>query len=417
MREMVRQAQHDRAPIERLAEKAASFFVPAVWALALAAAAYWGGARHDHERAGMSALAVLVVACPCALGLATPLATALAIGKAARVGILVRSGEILERLPSIRKVFFDKTGTVTTSRLSISEIRVADGCPADEALALAAQLEGGSEHAIARAIVAAARERGLPEGKLTDFRAIPGSGVAGTVELDGTSKTVTAGSLELLSRGFRVPEELSEGENGCGALTTVYVGWDGAVRAAIALQDSVRADARHSVEALKAIGVESAIISGDGESPTRRIACELGVSDIYFECSPEEKAGVIRKAREKSGRGIAMVGDGINDAPALAEASVGMAVGSGTDLARECSDVTLLGDNLSRIPWLLELSRMTLRIIRQNLWWAFGYNTIALGLAFMGIVHPLIAATAMFASSASVIANSTRLLRDRDDSS
>lgn len=405
VQEMVRQAQHDRAPIERLAERAAAVFVPAVWAATIGAGAYWGLARHDHERGAMSALAVLVVACPCALGLATPMATALAIGKAARAGVLVRSGEILERLAAVRRIFFDKTGTFTTSRLRVSEVRTGNGCDVDDALVLAAQIETGSEHAIARAIVSASRERGLASGALTDFRAIPGQGAQGDV--NGTR--VTVGSLELLRREHSVPSELLASDN--AALTTVYAGWDGAVRAAIVLQDAVREDARHAVHTLSAMYVESAIISGDAEQPTRRIADELGISTALFQCSPEEKAAVVRKA----GAGVAMVGDGVNDAPALAEAAVGIAVGSGTDLARECSDVTLLGDNLSRIPWLLGLSGKTLRIIRQNLWWAFGYNSIAICLAAAGYVHPLIAAVAMFISSACVIGNSTRLLREVED--
>jgi heavy metal translocating P-type ATPase len=404
---MVYRAQHEQAPVERLAERISTAFIPVVWLVAIAAGGYWGLVRGDLEQAGMSALAVLVVACPCALGLATPMATCLAIGRAARAGVLVRSGEVLERLPSVRTVFFDKTGTLTANDLSVAEVRTADGVSPGEALAWAASLEAGSEHSVAAAIVAAARLSGISLGSITDFSAIPGRGVSGLVEIDGVTRRVTVGSLKLLAEEHETPGSVDLGDS---ELTTSYVGWDGMVQAAIVLRDHIRPAAEAAVAALAAIGVESSIISGDRREPTRHLADALGITRVFSECSPSEKATMITRAR-KHMPGVAMVGDGINDAPALAKADVGIAIGGGTDLAREASDVTLLGDDLMRIPWVLEFSRRVYKIIRQNLFWAFAYNSAAMLLAFAGYIHPLIAATAMVVSSIAVIANSMRVLR------
>lgn len=410
IREMVRQAQIQQAPAERLAERAVSAFIPAVWILSLGAAAYWGLLQHDVEKAGMSALAVLVVACPCALGIATPIAACLAIGKAARVGILIRSGEVLERLPLTRRIFFDKTGTLTHSVLKVTKVITAhDEITTGEALAWTAALERRSEHAIGRAICAAADSQNSCIEQITSFKVYPGRGIEGIVEMNGMCRKVTAGSLELLSEEHAVPESLLiQSSEEC---SIIYAGWDAKVRAAILISASARKEAAGTIDKLIKFGISPAIISGDREAPTRRLAQNVGIEDVFAECSPEEKAAAIRKAKDAKSGGVAMVGDGINDAPALAEADVGIAIGSGTDLARQSSDVTLLGDNLKRIPEALEISRITCRIIRQNLLWAFGYNLIAIMLAFFGFVHPLIAAAAMVGSSLSVIMNSMRLMR------
>ncbi|MDO8588188.1 MAG: cation-translocating P-type ATPase [Armatimonadota bacterium] len=406
IQDAVRQAQRNRAPVELLMERVSSVFIPVVWAASAAAWLYWGAARGDMEKAGLSALAVLVVACPCALGIATSVAACLAIGKAARAGVLIRSGEILERLPKIRQVFFDKTGTLTENRMSVSRISAA-GVPENEALAWAASVEMGSGHVIANAIVEAARAQGIRLGDVSELRVFPGMGVQGLVTLDGDAKLVTAGSVGLLAEEHRMPQMLLSTPDG---LTTVYAGWDGEVRVAISLDDKVRPEARAAIEALRAEGIRTAVISGDREGPTVRLARELGVDDVLFERRPDQKAEAVRKARQALG-GAAMVGDGINDAPALGEADVGIATGGGADLARQSSDVTLLGDDLSRIPWVLDLAKLTYGIIRQNLAWAFGYNCAAICLAFLGYVHPLIAAGAMVFSSLSVILNSMRLVR------
>ena len=409
IQDMVRQAQQNRAPIEQLAECVAGVSIPVVWLIAAAALTYWGVFRGDMEKAGLSALAILVVACPCALGLATPMAICLAIGKAARTGVLIRSGEILESLSKIKRIFFDKTGTLTENRLTVANIHVVPNTiTTDEALVWAAPLEAASEHAIARAIVNEAKVRELNLGKLTHFTAFPGRGVEGSVILNGETRRVTAGSLKLLLEQHIIPDDFSTIDE---SLTTVYIGWDGKIQASISLSDTVRPESQEVIAKLHSAGIKTAVISGDLDAPTRRLAAEVNISDVFSECSPVEKVESLRKARCKNAFGIAMVGDGINDAPALAEADVGIAIGGGTDLARQASDITLLGDDLTRIPWVLELSKSTHKIIRQNLFWAFGYNSIAICFAFFGFVHPLIAAAAMFISSLFVIANSMRILR------
>jgi heavy metal translocating P-type ATPase len=401
---MVAQARSQRVPIERLAERVAAVFVPLVWLAAAGAAAYWGIARHDPAQAGMSALAVLVVACPCALGLATPMAASLAIGRAAREGVLIRSGEVLERLPRIRRILFDKTGTLTRNRLRVAEVH---GISPEEILKWAAPLEAASGHLIGAAIAREAQAAGIDVGTASDVKIVPGFGVEGNVTVDGKTKWVTVGSIDLLLKTHTVPDSLASDVND-SQLTSTCVGWDSVLQGVVLVSDETRPEAASTVSALKAMGLRTGIVSGDREGPTQRLANELGIDEVHAGCTPEYKAAIAAKAR---GAGFAMVGDGINDAPALAQADVGIAIGSGTDLARESSDVTLLGDDLSRIPGILTLARATYRIIRWNLAWAFGYNAVAVGLACMGLVHPLIAAVAMLASSLCVICNSLRITR------
>jgi len=425
--EMVLQARRDRAPVERLATRVAAVFVPVVWLAAAGAAAYWGLVQHDPSRAWMSALAALVVACPCALGLATPMATCLAAGTAARRGILIRSGEVLERLPRIRRVFFDKTGTLTMGKLSVYRIHAAPGTTPEEALKWAAPLEAASGHVIGQAIAAKASGSATAPGapfpstgsglrmlrvlgvSVSEFRTVPGFGVEGRVAVGDETRHVTVGSLSLLSRDHAMPPELALSEDE-ESMTAAYIGWEGAIRGVVLLSDEPRPEARDVVAELRRDGIRVAVLSGDRQGPTQRLAGELGIGEVYAECSPEDKAAIVAKAH---GTGVAVVGDGINDAPALSGADVGIAIGSGTDLARESSDVTLLGDDLSRISEVIALSRVAYGIIRQNLAFSFGYNTVALGLACMGFVHPLIAALAMFVSSLCVISNSLRIKRIR----
>lgn len=405
--DMVTQAKRDRAPVERLAEKVAGVFVPAVWVAAACSGAYWTFIAHDASKAWMSALAVLVVACPCALGLATPMATCLAAGKAARRGILIRSGAVLERLPHIRRVFFDKTGTLTVGFLNVCDIRTTGGVTVEDALRWAAPLEAASGHLIGQAVAAKAAESAPGEATLLGFSTIPGYGVQAEVTACGETRRVTIGSLALLTREHELPPELalSEAEN---QMTAAYIGWGDKVQAVVLLSDAARPEGGEVIAALKRDGIRPAVVSGDRQEPVQRLAGELGIDEIYAECSPEDKAALVAKAR---GTGLAFVGDGINDAPALSGADVGIAIGTGTDLARESGHVVLLGDDLSRIPEVISLARFTYRIIRQNLLASFGYNTIALVLACMGFVHPLIAALAMLASSLCVISNSLRIGR------
>ncbi len=401
--DLVHQAQTERAPIERLTERVSTIFVPLIWLITICCAAYWAYFRGNIEQAAMSSLAVLVVACPCALGLATPMATCIAIGKAARAGVLIRSGEVLEALPGVTWVFFDKTGTLTDNNLTVTGLRTLPGESEADVLTAAASLESACTHSIARAVVAFAGSRGLAPIPVENFRAIPGRGVTGTVK----DKSITVGSLALIRESHQVSPALITDDD----LTATYIGWEGHARASFTLADTPRPESSQTITRLNTLGLHCALISGDQPAPTARIARDLGITDTRAELTPEQKADAVRAARDSGTGLVAMVGDGINDAPALAEADVGVATGTGTDLAREASDVTLLGDDLSRIPWTIELARRTYSVIRRNLFWAFFYNCIAVVFAFFGYVHPLLAASAMVLSSFFVIGSSLSLLR------
>lgn len=408
--QMVDEAQSSRAPVELLVDRIARIFTPAVWVLAACSLGYWGVVAHNVPKGAMAALAVLVVACPCALGLATPLATCLAIGRCARAGVLVRSGEVLEQLPRVERLFVDKTGTLTRGTMSVARIvcAEADDEAANRALALLATLESGSEHAIARAVVAEARAREIGLGELSEFRAVPGRGAAGRVALGGRSTTVMAGSSGFMREvGLAIPPALAID----GADTVTYGAWDGMVRAAVVLEDEARPEARSAVGMLAGQGIRVAMLSGDRRDVAEKLARQVGISDVRAECSPEAKVAAVRQAADV-GEVVAMVGDGVNDAPALAAAHVGMAMAAGTDLARQSSGVTLLGDELTRIPWLFDLARATYRTIRRNLAWAFGYNMVALTAACLGMLHPLLAALLMLFSSVAVSGSSLRLLHE-----
>ncbi|MEN6519960.1 MAG: cation-translocating P-type ATPase [Armatimonadota bacterium] len=412
MQHLIEQSQSGRTPIEWLTERVTSVFVPLVWAAAAGTGVYWGIIHHNPERAGLSTLAMLVVACPCALGIATPLATCIAMGKATRSGVLFCSGKVFERLQFVSHILFDKTGILTSNKLVVSDIVLySASVTIDEVLIYATSLESESKHIIAKAIVSATQAKGCETGKVSNLKVYPSYGVSGDVSICGTKRHVTIGSLKLLKIDHELPLKLAEsGDN--DQSTTIYIGWRGRVQAAIRLRDSLHISAPATVASLLGMGISSAVISGDREAPTRRSAKEAGIAMSLFECTPIEKVEAIANARKIRKCPIAMVGDGINDAPALDEADIGIATGGGRDIARQSSDVTLVGNDLLRIPWVIRLSRKTYRIIRQNLVWAFGYNTVAMVLAFFGYVHPLIAATAMLASSLVVIANSLRLLPD-----
>jgi heavy metal translocating P-type ATPase len=408
---LVRRAQAARSPAERTADRAAAAFVPLVVAIAAWSGAYWMW-HGDGERAGMSALAVLVVACPCALGLATPLAVWAALTRAASEGTIVRTGEAFETLSRVTQVFFDKTGTLTEGRPELREIRSRRGaaCSEDEALAWLATLESASEHAVAGGIVRAARERGLALGEVSDFRAFPGEGAHGRVEIGGEKRGVWAGTLQFLSRrGVDVSsaDELPDAEPGA---TVLYLSWGDGIDARVSLSDAPREGAAAAVRELRRLGAGVALLSGDRAPAAERLSGIVGIDDIRAERTPAGKIADVQRARA-DGHIVAVVGDGINDAPALAEADVGIAMGGGTDLAREVGDVTLLRDALHLVPWAMRLARRTRQVIRQNLIWAFGYNLIALALAFFGYLHPLLAALAMLGSSLFVIHNSLRFAR------
>jgi len=443
--EMVEEARDHASPSERIAERAAAAFVPAVLVLAAGAGAFWfwaGGAA----QAGLAALAVLVVACPCAMGIAAPLATALAIGRAASEGVIVRGGDVMERIGRLDVIFFDKTGTVTVGRPRVRAVESLDAAVSpDELLEWLAGLESASEHPSGRAVVGEARRRGLAIGAVTCVTVAPGLGARGTVERGGRTHEIPAGTEAFISAGGEPAPVVSDTAPLDGD-TVIYVAWDGPFGAAqdgrrrgrVLLADAVRPDAAEAVRRLQEASVATVLLSGDRASAARSVAAEVGIAEVEAPRRPDEKVEVIRAAgREgrpasprrsppmagraysaeapasaaKAGSRVGMVGDGINDAPALAAADVGFALGAGTDLARQAGNVVLLSDRLAQIPWLVALSRRTRQIIRQNLLWAFGYNALALGAAAAGWLHPLLAALAMVFSSVTVLANSLRLRR------
>ncbi|WP_330359642.1 heavy metal translocating P-type ATPase [Actinosynnema sp. ALI-1.44] len=394
MAKLVEQAQTGKANVQRLADRASSVFVPAVLGLALVTAAVWlftGGATMDAMRAGLS---VLIIACPCALGLATPTALLVATGRGAQLGILIRGPQALEAVRDVDTVLLDKTGTVTTGRMHVSGV-------VGDVLRIAGALESASEHAVGRAITAEAIEKygTLPE--VTDFHALPGLGATGTVE----GRTVLAGrAVAFTERGWDIPVDTASED------TVVLVGWDGAARGVITLRDKPKPSAAEAIRLLRTRGLTPVLVTGDNETTARAVAAEVGIDEVHAGVRPEEKAELVRRLRSE-GRGVAFVGDGINDAPALATADLGMAVGTGTDVALAAADVIIVRDDLTAVADAISLSRRTLRTIRGNLAWAFGYNLAALPVAAFGLLNPLVAGAAMALSSVFVVSNSLRLRR------
>lgn len=395
----VERAIASRAPLERLADRVTGVFVPAVLVLSAAAAAGWWLATGDAARSVMTGVAVVVIACPCALGLATPAALVIALGGAARRGIFFRDAEALERAAAARRVAFDKTGTLTDGALRVRAVRPEPGWTADEVLRLAAGAESPSEHALGRALVAAARGRGLSWAEPEGFRAVAGGGVEATVE----GRTVVVGSPAFVRSRIGVAAGCPVEE------TAAAVAVDGSPAGVVLAGDAIRPEAREAVAALLAMGVRVAVVSGDAASPVRRAAEDAGLdgSETHHGLSPAAKAELLEAWRAR-GEETAMVGDGVNDAPALVAAAVGIALGTGTDVALEATDVALSGADLRAVPEALRLARRARSVVRQNLVWALGYNLAALPLAVAGLVHPAVAAAAMALSSLSVLANSVR---------
>lgn len=388
------EARARRAPIAVMADRIAAAFVPTVIVISIGSLLAWGTLGHDWRAGGLASLSVLVVACPCALGLATPLATTVALSRAASGGTIVRSGQALETLARVRSVVFDKTGTLTEGRPQVSSSTLADG-----ALAKAAAVERGITHPFAAAIVREAERRGVSIPTAEGIRSIPGGGAEGRVGNDD----VFVGSRRFLAgRGVAVGDpETAETEAAC------EIGGRYAGRATFS--DPLRPEAAPVVAALAAEGVEIALLSGDREPVVREIARRLGIPDARGGLSPEDKAEEIAGRRARSRRVIAMVGDGVNDAAALDAADVGIAFGKAADLAREHAAVTVLGEDLESVRRILALARRTLRTIRVNLFWAFFYNVAGIALAAAGRLSPIVAAAAMVASSLIVVGNSSRL--------
>jgi heavy metal translocating P-type ATPase len=406
---LVENAQAQKAAIQRIADRICAVFVPAVLGCAILTLAGWLLAGSPAGHAVSAGLAVLIIACPCALGLATPAALVAACGRGARLGIFIKRYQALESSRSVRVAVLDKTGTVTTGRMSLAGVLTCGDASRADVLRYAGAVEHASEHAVAAAISAAARSEAGPLPEASDFRALPGLGARGTVD----GRAVIVGREKLFSEyGMTAPASLAAHcraweEAGC---TAVLAGWDGAVRGAIAVADTIKPSAAAAVARLRGLGLHPMLLTGDNEATARAVAAAIGIEDVIAGTLPADKATVITGLQAR-GHQVAMVGDGINDAPALAAADLGLALGSGTDVAMSAADLILLRDDLGAVPDAIGLSRATFRTIRQNLGWAFGYNAAAIPLAALGYLNPVLASAAMTLSSVFVVSNSLRLQR------
>jgi heavy metal translocating P-type ATPase len=406
---LVKQAQAQKAGIQRAADRVCGVFVPSVLVCAALTLAGWLLAGSPAEHAFSAGLAVLIIACPCALGLATPTALVAACGRGAQLGIFIKGYQVLETSRSVTVVVLDKTGTVTTGKMSLAGVRPADGVARADLLRYAGAVEEASEHAVAAAISAAAAAEAGPLPRADGFRALPGLGARGTVD----GREVTVGREKLLTgQGMTVPADLaaqcrSWEQSGC---TAVLIGWDGTVQGAIAVTDTVKPSAAAAVARLRELGLHPVLLTGDNEATARAVAAQAGIDEVIAGTLPADKAAVIARLQAQ-GHQVAMVGDGVNDSPALAAADLGLALGSGTDVAISAADLILLRDDLRCVPDAIMLARATFRTIRRNLAWAFGYNAAALPLAALGFLNPVIASVAMTLSSAFVVASSLRLQR------
>jgi Cu+-exporting ATPase len=403
---LVTAAQTGKAPVQRLADRVAAVFVPIVIALAVAGLGWWLGAGASTAKAVTVAVAVLVIACPCALGLATPTALLVGTGRGAQLGILIKGPEVLESTRRIGTIVLDKTGTVTTGQMSLLSLAV-HGATEDEVLRLVGALEHASEHPIAQAIAAAARERVGDLPTVESFENREGLGVQGVVD----GHAIVAGRPQLLADwALTVPAELqaSVDEARAAGRTVVVAGWDGAVRAALVVADTVKPTSAEAVRRLRDLGLHPVLLTGDNEATARAVAAEVGIDEVIADVLPADKVSVVKRLQDEGGV-VAMVGDGVNDAPALAQADLGLAIGTGTDVAIEASDLTLVRGDLLAAADAIRLSRRTLRTIKGNLFWAFAYNVLGIPLALAGLLNPVIAAAAMAFSSVFVVTNSLRL--------
>ncbi|MDA0182418.1 heavy metal translocating P-type ATPase [Solirubrobacter phytolaccae] len=427
---LVTDAQSGKAPVQRLADRVAGVFVPVVIALAVATLGFWLGTGESATFAFTAAVAVLIIACPCALGLATPVALMVGTGRGAQLGLLIKGPEVLESTRKVDTIVLDKTGTVTTGRMTLVDVTV-DGVAREEALRLIGALESASEHPVGRAIAAAAES----DAAIVAFSSREGLGVEGVVEgravaagrpsmfaaqvAPGSSAPAVPGSSASAVPGSSAAAALAAGPlaDALAAATaagrTAVVGAiDGRPVAVFTVADTVKPTSREAVERLRALGLRPVLLTGDNEATARAVAAEVGIDEVIAEVMPADKADVVKRLQAE-GRVVAMVGDGVNDAPALAQADLGLAIGTGTDVAIEASDLTLVSGDLRAAPDAIRLSRATLRTIKQNLAWAFGYNVAAIPLAALGLLNPVIAGAAMAFSSVSVVTNALRLRRFR----
>lgn len=414
--QLVEQAQGSKAPIAKLADKVSGVFVPIVIVLALVSGLAWYFLGQESWVFALTiTISVLVIACPCALGLATPTAIMVGTGKGAENGILLKSGEALEEANHVNMVVFDKTGTITNGTPVVTDVVTADNADADALVRLAASLEVASEHPLGEAIVAKAKEQGATFDEVTNFEAIPGFGIKGhvgeTLVFLGNEKWMRENGLANVEMNDKANHFAEQGK------TPLYIGYNDAVQGLIVVADTVKESSARAIQTLHEMGIQVAMMTGDHERTAQAIAAEVGIDRVFSEVLPQDKANYVSKLQEE-GYIVAMVGDGINDAPALAQAQVGIAIGTGTDVAIESADAVLMKSDLMDVPAMLKLSRATIRNIKENLFWAFAYNVIGIPFA-MGVLHlfggpllnPMIAGAAMSFSSVSVVLNALRLKR------
>ncbi|MEP7113705.1 MAG: heavy metal translocating P-type ATPase, partial [Ilumatobacteraceae bacterium] len=408
---LVEEAQTGKAAVQRLADRVSGIFVPVVIMIAAATLGFWltAAATDNATTAFTAAVAVLIIACPCALGLATPTALMVGTGRGAQLGILIKGPEVLESTRRVDTIVLDKTGTVTTGRMALVEVASAEGTSVDDVLLLAGSLEDASEHPIAAAIAAGARERGVTLVDVESFGNSEGLGVQGVVD----GHAVVVGRERFLADwSLRLNDELRAARDAAEAAgrTPVFVGWDGAVRGMLVVADTVKDTSAEAIAGLRKLGLRPVLLTGDNERAAKAVAAQVGIDEVIAEVLPADKVEVIRRLQAE-GRIVAMVGDGVNDAAALAQADLGLAMGTGTDVAIEASDLTLVRGDLRAAVDAIRLSRRTLATIKGNLFWAFAYNIAALPLAAAGLLNPMLAGAAMAFSSVFVVSNSLRLRR------
>ena len=407
---MVKQAQGSKAPIQRIADRIAGIFVPIVFAIAAVTFGLWWILGPSLETALLNTVAVLIVACPCAMGLATPTAIMVGTGRGAEFGLLVKGGEVLESAHRLNTIILDKTGTLTAGRPEVTDVVSTED--KDKLIGVTATAEMGSEHPFGEAVVRAAAEQGVELSEAENFKAIPGAGI----EADVDGAKILVGNRGLLEESgisldaFAEEAERLEEEG----KTVLFVGVDGVHTGVVAVADVVKDESARAVSELQRMGIQVALMTGDRERMGKAIARQVGIERVLAEVQPEDKANQVAELQSE-GKTVGMVGDGINDAPALARADVGIAIGTGTDVAIESAGITLMSGNLYGVGMAIRLSRRTMRIIRQNLFWAFAYNTLLIPVAALGMLNslggPMIAAAAMAISSVSVVSNSLRLKR------
>ncbi len=404
---MVEDAQASTAAVQRLADKVTAYFVPAVVAIAFLAFFSWWAAG-NFPQGLLAFIAVLIISCPCALGVATPAALMVGVGKGAEAGILIRGAEVLERAEKLTTVVFDKTGTLTRGEPTVTDIVALGAATEEEILRLAAAVEAGSEHPLGEAIVRAAQQRELALPKVAGFEAIPGHGIRGRVDdraaLLGNRRLFARENIDVAAAEAAMTRLETEGK------TAMLVGMNGALSGIIAVADTLKPEAQEAVSALKQEGIEVILLTGDNQRTAHTIAAQLGIAQVIAEVLPGDKARIIQELQQQ-GKAVAMVGDGVNDAPALAVADIGIAIGSGSDVAKETGGIVLIKNDVRDVVASIRLSRATMRKIKQNLFWAFIYNTIGIPVAALGFLNPIIAAAAMALSSLSVIVNSALLKR------